>query len=372
MTSRGAPAVRLAELVCALSLATDLGLGQPQEHVLRQTVIATRLAALAGLDEDQQASTFYVSLLAWVGCVADSHELARWFGDDVRLRADSYQVDRAGVAMVGFLVGHLSSSGGSLRRLATAGRFFTSGVKDVMGSFVAHCQTTGDIAERLGMPDAVHRALAQAFARWDGKGTPSTLAGDAIDPVMRVVQIADDAEVFHRLGGVGSALEMLRHRSGKEFDPGLVQRCVERPDAIFGGVDEVDAWDTVIAGCRALDRPLDEASLLDVLAVFGDYADLKCPWFLGHSRAVADLAAAAAGHAGLTAEEVELTRAAALVARLGAIGVSAGVWEKPGPLTAFEWERVRTVPFLTQRVLSRQPRLAQVGAVAAMVYERLD
>jgi hypothetical protein len=36
----------MAELVGALLLATDLGLGQPQEHVLRQTVLARRLAAV--------------------------------------------------------------------------------------------------------------------------------------------------------------------------------------------------------------------------------------------------------------------------------------------------------------------------------------
>src|SRR5260370_11110352 len=83
--------VRLAELVVALSLATDLGLGQPQEHVLRQTVIARRLAAAAGLPDEQQAAVFYVSLLAWVGCVSDSHEMAAWFGDDRRFRADSYE-----------------------------------------------------------------------------------------------------------------------------------------------------------------------------------------------------------------------------------------------------------------------------------------
>src|SRR5260370_33943984 len=83
--------VRLAELVAALSLATDLGLGQPQEHVLRQTVIARRLAAAAGLPDEQQAAVFYVSLLAWVGCVSDSHEMAAWFGDDRRFRADSYE-----------------------------------------------------------------------------------------------------------------------------------------------------------------------------------------------------------------------------------------------------------------------------------------
>ena len=109
MEQNPASEVRLAELVASLSLATDLGLGQPQEHVLRQTVIATRLAAAAGLSQDQQASAFYVSLLAWVGCVADSHELSRWFGDDLQLRADSYLVDKAGLPMLRFLLGHVAA-----------------------------------------------------------------------------------------------------------------------------------------------------------------------------------------------------------------------------------------------------------------------
>jgi hypothetical protein len=39
------------------------GLGQPQEHVLRQTVVARRLATAAGPPDDQQAAVFYVSLL---------------------------------------------------------------------------------------------------------------------------------------------------------------------------------------------------------------------------------------------------------------------------------------------------------------------
>src|SRR5690242_20127504 len=109
--------VRLAELVAALSLATDLGLGQPQEHVLRQTVIARRLAAAAGLPEEQQTAVFYVSLLAWVGCVSDSHEVAAWFGDDQRLRADSYMVDRTGVPMLRFVLGHVGEDAGPVRRL---------------------------------------------------------------------------------------------------------------------------------------------------------------------------------------------------------------------------------------------------------------
>ena len=95
MTVAGA-GVRLAELVAALSLATDLGLGQPQQHIIRQTLIAMRLAELDGLSDDERAAIFYVSLLAWVGCIADAHEMAKWFGDDTAVRADSYLVDMTG------------------------------------------------------------------------------------------------------------------------------------------------------------------------------------------------------------------------------------------------------------------------------------
>src|SRR3981081_3561425 len=105
VTADQASGVRLAELVAAMSLATDLGFDQPQEHVLRQTVIARRLARAAGLSAEQQASVFYVSLLAWVGCVSDSHELAKWFGDDRSFRADSYEVDKVGLPMMRFGLG---------------------------------------------------------------------------------------------------------------------------------------------------------------------------------------------------------------------------------------------------------------------------
>src|SRR3954447_15268849 len=73
--------LRLAELIAALSLATDLGLGMPQEHVLRECRIALGLAERVDVDDDERAAVYYVALLAWVGCTADSHELAAQFGD---------------------------------------------------------------------------------------------------------------------------------------------------------------------------------------------------------------------------------------------------------------------------------------------------
>src|SRR3954447_6589654 len=85
--------VRLAELVAALSLGIDLGFGQPMEHVLRQCLIATRLADRIGLDDDERASVYYTALLINVGCHTDAHEQAKWFGDDIDLKSAKYDYE---------------------------------------------------------------------------------------------------------------------------------------------------------------------------------------------------------------------------------------------------------------------------------------
>lgn len=362
--------VRLAELLASLSLATDLGLGLPEEHVLRQTVIAARLARLADFDDDDRADTFYVSLLAWVGCVADSHELATWFGDDRQMRADSYGVDRRPLTMMPFMLSHVGAGRAPAPRMTIIARFLTGGFRDAMSTFTTHCQTTGDIADRLGMRETVRRSLAQAFERWDGNGTPGEVGANHLEAAIRVVQIADDTEVFLRSGGVEAAIAALRSGRGREFDPALVDLSVENAGELCTGLDEIDTWSVVIAGCAPLDRPLTEPELTAALEVLADYADLKSPWYLGHSRAVAKLAEHAAVATGLA--EPAVVRHAGLVHRLGSIGVSTSIWNKTAPWSANERERVRTVPYLTERVLSRQPRLAAIGRLAAMTHERLD
>ena len=363
--------VRLVELVAALSLATDLGLGLPQEHVLRQTTIAARLAALAGLSDAQQVAVYYTSLLAWVGCVSDSHELAKWFGDEAHLRAASYQVDKKGLPMMTFMVGHVGDGSPPVRRLTTIARFLSGGSREAGASLLTHCQTAGLLAARLGLGDTVGVALSQAFERWDGKGVPGRCAGDDIDPVMRAVQIADDAEVFVRLGGIGAAVGMLRSRRGTEFDPTMVDLVTRHANDVLGDLEQ-DAWDETMRASDGAERSLDEPELTRVLTAFADYADLKSASWTGHSRGVARLAAGAAQLLGLPEEERILVERAALVHDIGALGVSTGIWDKAGPWSAAERERVRIHPYLTERVLARPPQLAAIGSVASLHHERLD
>src|SRR6266566_9748192 len=100
--------VRLAELLAVLSLAADLGMGQPMEHVLRQCLLCLRLAGCLGLDEADREVVYYTALVAWVGCHVDAYEQAKWFGDDTVLKTDFRRVDFTGLAGPLF---HAPSSG---------------------------------------------------------------------------------------------------------------------------------------------------------------------------------------------------------------------------------------------------------------------
>src|SRR5260370_12510696 len=98
----------------------DVGLGQPMEHVLRSWLIAARLGEHVGLDREKRGSLFYTATLAWVGCVADTPEVATWFGDDIAYRGDSSLVDLAALPMLCFTLRHAAARKPALRLLSLA------------------------------------------------------------------------------------------------------------------------------------------------------------------------------------------------------------------------------------------------------------
>ena len=109
MTTADRSQVRLAELVATISLGTDLGLGQPMEHAMRQCVIARRMGERLGLSVALLDVTYYVGLLAWVGCHVDAYEQAKWFGDDLAMKGAARRVDLAGMQGMRVMLGLLGS-----------------------------------------------------------------------------------------------------------------------------------------------------------------------------------------------------------------------------------------------------------------------
>ncbi|MCA1832291.1 MAG: HD domain-containing phosphohydrolase [Actinomycetota bacterium] len=365
-----ASGTRLSELVAAISLSSDLALGQPMEHVLRATLIAIRMAQRLDLDEDARAETYWVTLLATV-CTGESFELMEIFGDDIAFRSGAFHVGPSQLSQMFYMLGRAGSGRPPPARLRAAAGIVMSAGKNVEASFVAHCAVTTEISRRIGLPPGVGEALPYTFARWDGKGIPRGVASDAIPMSARLMQLADYIEVSHRIHGVDGAISRAEEISGTMLSPAIVKVFSQHAHEILGNLEE-STWDQVVAAEPRPRPPLTEDEFDAVLEVMADISDLKSPWFSGHSRGVADLAARAVKAAGMPERDVVTTRRAGLVHDLGRTAVSNSVWDKREALTQGERERVRLHAYYTERMLRRPGALAGLAAVASSDHERLD
>ena len=367
----GHPRVRLAELVAALSLGVDLGFGQPMEHVLRQCLIALRLADHAGLDQQDRMAVYYTALLVNVGCHADAHEQAKWFGDDIALKSGKYAHEFGSVRGALASMRLVGAGNPPLHRFRVGLEFAWSGHRQLNGMLRSTRSWRGRWL-RLDLPDQVREAIGAAYEQWDGRGWPGDLRAEAVPIAARIAQLAEFVEVAHRIGGVESATALARRRAGRQFDPALAALLCAEAEEILGGLEAVPAWRTVIASEPVLAVELSEGQLDSALAAIANFVDLKSPFTLGHSVAVAALAEEAGRKLGWPLEHVLTLRRAGLVHGFGRLGVSNSIWDRPGPLSAGEWERIRMYPYLTERMLHQSAALAPLGEIAVQHRERLD
>lgn len=364
--------LRLAELVAALSLGIDLGFAQPMEHVMRQCLIATRLALAAGLSEDERADVYYTALLINVGCHTDAYEQAKWFGDDIALKADKYDHAVRSLRAMASGLRRLGSGQPPLQRLRTGLLFAVSGHREVDDMISRHADLARRFASQLGLGPQVCEAVSSAYEQWDGKGWPGERSAREVPMAARLSAMAEYLEVAHRLGGIAGARELARARAGSQFDPALCDLFHDVADEVLPGVDHAHTWDEVIAAEPALVRWLSDDEIDAALTAVADFVDLKSPYRIGHGRAVSALAGGAATRLGLDEGEIRLVRRSGLVLGMGRLGVSNAIWDRPGPLGVGELERVRMSPYLTERMLRQSAVLAPLGAIAVQHRERMD
>jgi HD-GYP domain-containing protein (c-di-GMP phosphodiesterase class II) len=364
--------VRLAELIAALSLGVDLGFGQPMEHVLRESLIALRLAELLGLSDEDRRTVYYTALLVNVGCHSDAHEQAKWFSDDIAMKSGKYSHETRSLSDARAMLRLFGAGQPMLHRFRLGIEFAVSGHRDFGGMITNHGRMARKLADELGLPSQVQEAVGSSYEQWDGKGFPGERRGADIPLAARLVQLAEFTEVAHRVNGVQAAADLAQRRSGRQFDPELSALLRRNVEAIFADLDAAQTWDAVIGAEPALRVRMDDAHFDRALVAVADFVDLKSPYMLGHARAVAALVETAGARLDLDGAGIVLLRRAALVHGFGRLGVSNSIWDKPGPLGAGEVERVRLYPHLTERMLRQSATLAPIAAVAVQCHERLD
>ena len=368
----GSSAVRSGELFAALSLATDLGTAQAAEHGLRTCLLAVELAELAGLEAQQLEDAYYLGLLHSIGCTADAPVTARAFGDD-RAHKAAYTLIDAGrpPEIVSYLWRNVYPTAPTPQRLRAFISALAAGSGFARVNLRSHCEVGERLGQRLRLPERSCEGLWFVFERWDGKGMPAGAAGERIPIAARILHAARDASAFAAAGGAEMVCAMAERGAGSSLDPRFAGLLRGHAPALLERAGSLDAWERVVAA-EPRPRLFAGEDLDQACQVIADYADLKSYGTLGHSRAVAEVAEAAGWRLGLTPPAISDLRRAAWLHDMGRVGVSAAVWEKPGPLTSGEWEQVRLHSYYTERLLARVPALSELARTAASDHERLD
>jgi HD-GYP domain-containing protein (c-di-GMP phosphodiesterase class II) len=367
--------LRLSQVVATLSHALDVTEGEPPGHAVRTCLIGMRIGERIGLPAEERSALFYALLLKDAGCSANAARLSALFdAPDQVAKARMKRIDwtRPG-ALTLYGVRTVAPSGSPLKKL---GRLRELGREEgvTRSLMAARCERGADIARLIGLPAAAAEAIAALDEHWDGGGHPLGLAGDAIPLLGRILCLAQTVEVFARMAGRAGALEMAARRSGRWFDPALVEalRSLAGDAALWEQLTgdrtpDVRAFEPaehiVVAGPERLDR---------VARAFALVVDAKSPYTARHSERVAEIAVGIGRALGFAPEPLAELRRAGLLHDLGKLAVPNVVLDKPGRLTDDEFRIVKGHPALSERIIAGVGPFERIARLAGAHHERLD
>jgi putative nucleotidyltransferase with HDIG domain len=188
--------------------------------------------------------------------------------------------------------------------------------------------------------------------------------------------VAQTADVFYSAygkDGPAAAMEIVRKRSGRWFDPNVAKAfcsAAVKP-ALWSDVENA-AQRVIDLEPRADILQADDSSLDNICLAFADVIDAKSPFTYRHSTGVAGAAVAIARKLSMSESEVTLIRRAALLHDIGKLSVSNAILDKPDKLTSEEWQVVKMHPQYSLEILRRIPNFRQLSEIAGSHHEKLD
>lgn len=373
-----AGSIRVSELLSALSYALDLTEGRPMGHSVRACVIGMRIAREWRLPQEDLAELYYTLLLKDAGCSSNSSRLYHILNaDDLKAKGDLKVVDwtKTGWESLHYALTHVATSTPYPEKIWKLISVALTQQRDSCELVKIRCERGSMIARNLGFSDKVSAGIHSLDEHWNGGGYPNGLRGSEIPLFANIANLAQTLEVFYRARGRKDAVEAIRRRSGRWFDPELVKSAIAlcKDGRLWEGLDKEDLREEALA-LEPADRILtaNEQTVDAICLAFAEIIDAKTPFTYQHSNGVADAAVKIGERLGMSAPEVKNLRRAGLLHDIGKLGVSNTILEKPGKLTGEEFEQVRLHPYHTFEILKRVPAFADFSGDAAAHHERLD
>ena len=237
------------------------------------------------------------------------------------------------------------------------------------------CERGAFLARLMGLSDATADGIAGLDEHWNGSGNPAGLRQEEIPVLSRIMLLAQTLEVFLESRNGATALEVVLRRSGRWFDPHLVQAAVSlhKRGALWNDLTSRRAFSLVTElepGHRLMEEG--DTTLDSICRAFARIVDAKSPFTYNHSNGVANAAVAIGRVLGLEGRQVLFLRHAALLHDIGKLSVSSAILEKAGSPDEEEWEMLHLHPFYTWKILQGVPGFARMSEIAASHHEKLD
>lgn len=370
-------AVRVSDLLSALSFALDLTEGQPMGHALRSCLIGMLIADRAQLTLSERRDLYYALILKDAGCSSNSARVFALFGGDEReTKHDLGRVDWSNyLDAAQYAVAHADPGASWFTRARRVALLARAGKRAASELFQARCDRGAEIVLQLGLGGRAAEAVRSLDEHWDGGGEPRGLSGDEIPMLSRIAGLAQVVERYLVSDNVEAAMQVAAERSGRWFDPLLVRALDGLEDRLrgFAALDEAGLREAVrlaepggaalLAGPGTLDR---------IAHGFAEVVDAKSPFTAQHSHRMAAMSLRIAERLGLEPGQLRSLQHAGLLHDIGKLSVSNAILDKPGPLDAEEWEAVRLHPYYTLRILNHIEGFETLARVAAAHHERLD
>src|SRR5260370_35603298 len=123
--------------------------------------------------------------------------------------------------------------------LATAGR-------DLPEALANTAEAAARLSQRLGASPRVTASLSHAYGRWDGQVFPLLPSGEGLSATARLVHLVHVAQIYHQMGGAEAADEVVRRRSGTEFDPERARLWLQNSHDWLPNVPLHSVWDQAL------------------------------------------------------------------------------------------------------------------------------
>ena len=369
-------AIRVAEIMGALSRALDLTEGQPPGHCVRGCWVGMQIGRQLGFSTDELCDLYYTLLLKDLGCSSNAARICQlYLADDLTFKKDFKLVDRSLSQVLGFVLSHTGLKSGLAERFRGVLHILQNGGTISRELIETRCQRGAEIARQMHFPETVARGILDLDEHFDGGGKPVGISGAEISPLSRIALMCQVIDVFFMSGGRAAALAEARRRSGSWFDPAYVDAflAVEQEPGFWETLGS-DHIETVVLALEPAqnERLADEDYLDDVAAAFARVIDAKSPFTSGHSDRVALFSDMIAEEMGCTLARRRKIKRAALLHDIGKLGVSNSVLDKNGKLDDEEWKSMKQHAAYSEAILEKITAFAELAKIAGAHHERLD